>query len=100
MRISDWSSDVCSSDLLANPTYHRLGDHTESFQIDFDREIVSYAALLEILWKSHQPQFESYSRQYAAAVFYENESKKQQNGQESWRERVCQDVYILVRSGS
>src|SRR3546814_2571549 len=26
MRISDWSSDVCSSDLMANPGFHGLID--------------------------------------------------------------------------
>src|SRR3546814_5561603 len=30
MRISDWSSDVCSSDLEAEPVVIRIDDHDES----------------------------------------------------------------------
>src|SRR3546814_12973704 len=30
MRISDWSSDVCSSDLLLCPTHHTLIDRKEN----------------------------------------------------------------------
>ena len=30
-----------------NPTYHNLGDHTETLQIDYDPEKIDYARLLE-----------------------------------------------------
>src|SRR3546814_3250418 len=35
MRISDWSSDVCSSDLMIAPVTHTIAAHSES---DIDRQ--------------------------------------------------------------
>ncbi|MDZ7761250.1 MAG: peptide-methionine (S)-S-oxide reductase [Desulfovermiculus sp.] len=53
-----------------NPTYHDLGDHTETLQVDYDPEAVSYPKLLEVFWESHSPEQSALSRQYMAAVFY------------------------------
>ena len=60
-----------------NPTYYSLGDHTETFQIDYDPARISYEQLLDIFWKNHDPAIKSWSRQYMAAVFYHNEEQKQ-----------------------
>jgi len=54
----------------ATPTYRSMGDHTETVQVDYDPERISYARLLDIFWKSHQPTGKSWSRQYMNAVFY------------------------------
>ncbi len=59
-----------------NPTYYQLGDHTESFQVEFDPEKISYERLLEIFWSSHNPCAVSGSRQYMSAVFYHNEAQR------------------------
>jgi peptide-methionine (S)-S-oxide reductase len=59
-----------------NPTYHSLGDHTETLQIDYDPGRISYQDLLDIFWNSHNPTRGSWSRQYMAAVFYHNESQQ------------------------
>jgi peptide-methionine (S)-S-oxide reductase len=61
-----------------NPTYHRLGDHTESFQIDYEPSRISYERLLRYFWKETDPTERPYSRQYMSAVFYENEAQRQQ----------------------
>jgi len=55
-----------------DPTYHNLGDHRETIQMDFDPRQVSYEELLEVFWKSHAPQVPAWSRQYRAAVFFHN----------------------------
>ena len=60
----------------SNPTYHDLGDHTETLQIDFDPDVITYDELLEIFWASHNPGRKSWSRQYMAAVFYHNHKQK------------------------
>jgi peptide-methionine (S)-S-oxide reductase len=60
-----------------NPTYHDLGDHTESLQIDYDPQQISYEHLLDIFWKTHNPCASSYSRQYMSAVFYHNEQQRE-----------------------
>jgi len=59
-----------------NPTYHRLGDHSETIQIDYDPTVISYRELLEVFWRSHDPAGQSWSRQYMTAVFYHNEDQK------------------------
>jgi peptide-methionine (S)-S-oxide reductase len=59
-----------------NPTYHSLGDHSESIRIDYDPSEISYEKLLEIFWSSHNPTQRPWSTQYKAAVFYHNEEQK------------------------
>ena len=54
------------------PTYRSMGDHTETVQVDYDPGRISYARLLDIFWKSHQPTGKSWSRQYINAVFYQD----------------------------
>jgi methionine-S-sulfoxide reductase len=61
---------------LANPTYHNLGDHTESFQVDFDPSVISYEKLLDLFWESHNPCDKGFSRQYMSAVFVANDEQK------------------------
>ena len=61
----------------ANPTYQQIGDHTESVQIDYDPEQITYQDLLEVFWSSHNPRTEPVRRQYMAAVFYHDERQRQ-----------------------
>lgn len=56
-----------------NPTYYKLGDHTESLQIDFDPLQISYEQLLDIFWDNHNPTRRAWSTQYKAAVFVHDE---------------------------
>jgi methionine-S-sulfoxide reductase len=59
-----------------DPTYYNLGDHTETLQLDFDPQQISYADLLEVFWKSHNPCDRPGSRQYMSAIFYHDEAQK------------------------
>jgi len=59
-----------------NPTYHDLGDHTESVQVDYDPKMVSYDELLEVFWESHSPTRRSWSRQYMPAVFFDSDEER------------------------
>jgi peptide-methionine (S)-S-oxide reductase len=59
-----------------SPTYHSLGDHTESIQIDYDPNEISYEELLNVFWRSHDPTQRAWSRQYKAAVFYHDAEQK------------------------
>jgi methionine-S-sulfoxide reductase len=68
-----------------NPTYHSLGDHTETIQIDFDPAKISYEQLLDIFWRAHEPTGRSWSRQYMAAVFYHTAA--QQHAAKTSRDR-------------
>jgi peptide-methionine (S)-S-oxide reductase len=59
-----------------NPTYHSLGDHTETVEIDYDPAIISYEKLLDIFWHSHHPGQASFRPQYKAAIFYHNDRQE------------------------
>jgi len=61
----------------ADPTYYSLGDHSESIQIDYDPDVISYSDLLNVFWQSHSPLFPSYTRQYASLILYHDEEQRQ-----------------------
>jgi peptide-methionine (S)-S-oxide reductase len=52
-----------------NPTYHSLGNHAETVQIDYDPSEISYRELLQVFWTGHDPTYQSWSRQYASIIF-------------------------------
>jgi peptide methionine sulfoxide reductase msrA/msrB len=71
---------------VPNPTYKQVSaggtGHTEAVQVHYDPKQISYAALLESLWRQIDPtdadgQFVDRGRQYRPAVFYHDETQKQ-----------------------
>ncbi len=60
-----------------NPTYHDLGDHTETVEIDYDPAIITYDDLLAAFWEGHSPNRPPVSRQYASIIFYHNEEQRE-----------------------
>ena len=60
----------------SNPTYHNIGDHIETIQIDYDPRKISYEQMLEIFWANHKPGRTVWKRQYAPALFFENENQE------------------------
>jgi peptide-methionine (S)-S-oxide reductase len=63
---------------MLNPTYHQLGDHTETVEMDFDPKAISFRELLDVFWQNHDSHGRAWSRQYMAAVFYRNEGQKRE----------------------
>jgi len=61
---------------LKDPTYHNLGDHSESIQIDFDPAKLTYDQILDRIWVSHNPCATAWSRQYMSAIFYDGDAQK------------------------
>ena len=68
-----------------SPTYREvctgMSGHAEVVQITFDPEVITYAELLEVFWKSHDPttlnrQGADVGTQYRSVVFYHDESQK------------------------
>ncbi|WP_138495401.1 peptide-methionine (S)-S-oxide reductase MsrA [Paenibacillus pinistramenti] len=37
------------------PSYHQMGDHTETVRVDFDPSIIRYEQLLNLFWDHHNP---------------------------------------------
>lgn len=71
---------------IKNPTYREVGSgmtgHAEVVQIAYDPSVISYAELLEVFWKTHDPttlnkQGADVGTQYRSVVFYHNEEQKQ-----------------------
>ena len=60
-----------------NPDYGHIGDHTETVQVDYDPQRITYKELLDIFWQSHKPSGRSWSRQYMNAVFFHDDRQRQ-----------------------
>lgn len=56
-----------------DPTYHNIGDHIETIQIDFDPQKISYEQIVEVFWNRHKPSRTVWKRQYASALFFHDE---------------------------
>ena len=70
---------------VANPTYEQVCSastgHAEASQITFDPGIVSFAELLEVFWKTHDPttlnrQGNDVGTQYRSVIFYHSPEQK------------------------
>jgi len=69
-----------------NPTYEQVSaggtGHTESIEVTFDPDKVTYQQLLEVFWRNVDPttpnaQFCDHGNQYRTAIFYHDEAQKQ-----------------------
>jgi methionine-S-sulfoxide reductase len=59
-----------------DPTYKHLGDHTESVQIEYDPQRISYPQLLTIFWHGHNPLKPVWGPQYMSAIFYHDDEQQ------------------------
>jgi peptide-methionine (S)-S-oxide reductase len=71
---------------VPNPTYQQVGmgltGHAEVIQMDFDPNVISYAKLLEVFWRTHDPttlnqQGPDIGTQYRSVIFYHNDQQKE-----------------------
>lgn len=77
-----------------SPNYHKIGDHSETLLVEFDPEIISYEDLLGVFWESHDPEAESYLRQYRNAIF--TMSEEQQKTAEKSRKQLAETTHRPV----
>lgn len=61
----------------AAPTYRTIGDHSETIEMTFDPEIISYADLVHLFWRNHEAAKDRFykERQYISVLFYRNEEQ-------------------------
>jgi peptide-methionine (S)-S-oxide reductase len=62
-------------DRMPEPTYHHLGRHAETLEVDFDPRQISFEKLLEVFWASHDPTRPMWSTQYRSAIFCHGEEQ-------------------------
>ncbi len=78
-----------------NPTYYDLGDHSETVEIDYDPQQISYQQLLDVFWSSHSSDQPSYSIQYASRIFVHNGEQRQQ-AEQSKAEREANGLKLYT----
>src|SRR3546814_12810950 len=90
MRISDWSSDVCSSDFVADWILERAGV-SDDLEPGAQRELLKIACDA----KEHLSDVDAVDVAYAG---WSGELQREtfEIGRASWRGRVCQYVAISV----
>ena len=69
------------------PTYQSMGDHTETFEVDFDPSVITYAQLLDLFCASHDPTAASYGQQYRNLVLVRDDD--QRRAAEASKERLA-----------
>lgn len=82
-----------------NPTYHSLGNHSETLQVDYEPARVSYNQLLDIFWQNHDPTHRAWSRQYMSAIFFHDEEQQKlalisKTAEEKRRNRKIQTLIL------
>ena len=80
---------------VKSPTYQQVctgrTGHAEVVQVTFDPRVISYAEILEVFWRSHDPttknrQGNDYGPQYRSVIF--THSDRQRQLAERYRERI------------
>lgn len=82
-----------------DPTYHNIGDHAETLQVEFDPEVISYRELLDIYWDSHTPTRKGWSKQYQAFVFYHNDEQMvtAEESKQQLRDKLGKEIKTEIR---
>ncbi len=98
-----------SGGTVKNPSYKEVctgrTGHAECLQIVYDPSVISYDALLEVFWKTHDPttlnrQGNDIGTQYRSVIFYHDENqrelaeryKRELNGSGAWPDPVVTEI--------
>ena len=68
----------CGGTHPPTPTYRSIGDYTETVQIHFDPQRISFTQLLTYFNQWHIPNTPKTRSQYAAVIFFHNDEQYQQ----------------------
>lgn len=79
-----------------NPTYHNLGGHTETVQVDFDPRQISYESLVEFFFQAHDSTIPGLPRQYRSVIF--TQGAEQANVAQTVMQRVQATVQRPVQT--
>lgn len=75
-----------------------MKDYTETVRVEFDPTVISYLQLLDIFWKSHDPTYDVFGRQYRNAIFYTSEEQRKmaENSRQQVKELKKRPVYTAI----
>ena len=75
-----------------NPTYREMGDHTETVQVDYDPQKISYEQLLALFWGRHNPDnlLDYKGNQYRSLILFHHEGQQ---------EAIRQQIRLLADQG-
>lgn len=82
-----------------DPTYRRIGDHTECIQVEYDPSQVTYDELLDAFFSMHSAVRPAYSTQYASLVLTAGEAQldSARSAVERWSSLLGAQVLTGVR---
>ena len=62
---------------ILDPTYRKMGDHSETVNMFFDPTVISYEQLVRLFWENHDATKDRFykERQYISILFYQNETQ-------------------------
>ena len=78
-----------------NPTYYKLGDHTECVDIYFNPNIINFTEILKVFLKSHNPT-ERISSQYKSLIIVHNTKQATQAEEMLQGERKSRQKTVLT----
>lgn len=98
---------------VKNPTYEAIcgkkTGHAEVIRVEFDPQIISFAELLDVFWRTHDPttpnrQGNDVGPQYRSAIFYHDEvqkqiaeaSRKEAEDQAIWPNPIVTEISPLI----
>jgi peptide-methionine (S)-S-oxide reductase len=82
---------------IENPTYQQvltgMTGHAEVIQVKYDANQITFAELLEVFWKTHDPttlnqQGNDHGPQYRSAIFYHSEDQRKEA--EHYKEKLTE----------
>lgn len=61
-----------------SPSYRKMGDHTETVEVDFNPNLISYEEILLHFWRNHYPNRDNYKgRQYISLIRFHGPAQEQ-----------------------
>jgi len=77
-----------------------MGDHTETFQVDYDPSKLSFEGLLQEFWKNHNPLRDTFykGRQYISIILYHDEKQKEvaEQKKEEWERKLSGEIQTEI----